>query len=611
MVTVKFPLYLTEENEMNITNDIKYIGVNDHKIDLFEGQYIVPNGMAYNSYAIIDEKIAIMDTVDVNFTHEWMDNVQNTIGSRKPDYLIVQHMEPDHSANILNFIKVYPDTTVVASEKAFRMMKNFFGNEFENNRMVIKEGDILSLGKHNLLFVAAPMVHWPEVMATYDMTDKVLFSADGFGKFGALDVEEDWTCEARRYYIGIVGKYGVQVQNLLKKVTGLDIRVICPLHGPVLKENLGYYINLYNTWSSYQPEEEGIMIAYTSVYGNTKKAVMQLAEKLRSYGCPKVVVNDLARCDMAEAVEDAFRYSKLVLATTTYNAEIFPFMREFINHLTERGYKNRTVGFIENGSWAPLAAKVMKGMLEKSKNLIFADTTVSILSALNNDNITQIDSLAQELCKDYLAQRDTTADKNDLTALFNIGYGLYVVTSNDGKKDNGLIVNTVTQVTNTPNRIAVTINKENYSHHIIKQTGKMNINCLTVDAPFSVFEKFGFVSGRNVDKFADSELLRSDNGLVFLPRYINSFMSLKVEQYVDLDTHGMFICSVTEARVLSDRETMTYSYYHANVKPKPQTEGKKGYVCKICGYIYEGDTLPEDFICPLCKHPASDFEAIK
>ena len=596
---------------MNITNDIKYLGVNDHKIDLFEGQYIVPNGMAYNSYAIIDEKIAIMDTVDVNFTHEWMDNVQNTIGSRKPDYLIVQHMEPDHSANILNFIKVYPDTTVVASEKAFRMMKNFFGNEFENNRMVIKEGDILSLGKHNLLFVAAPMVHWPEVMATYDMTDKVLFSADGFGKFGALDVEEDWTCEARRYYIGIVGKYGVQVQNLLKKVTGLDIRVICPLHGPVLKENLGYYINLYNTWSSYQPEEEGIMIAYTSVYGNTKKAVMQLAEKLRSYGCPKVVVNDLARCDMAEAVEDAFRYSKLVLATTTYNAEIFPFMREFINHLTERGYKNRTVGFIENGSWAPLAAKVMKGMLEKSKNLIFADTTVSILSALNNDNIAQIDSLAQELCKDYLAQRDTTADKNNLTALFNIGYGLYVVTSNDGKKDNGLIVNTVTQVTNTPNRIAVTINKENYSHHIIKQTGKMNINCLTIDAPFSVFEKFGFVSGRNVDKFADSELLRSDNGLVFLPRYINSFMSLKVEQYVDLDTHGMFICSVTEARVLSDRETMTYSYYHANVKPKPQTEGKKGYVCKICGYIYEGDTLPEDFICPLCKHPASDFEPIK
>ncbi len=596
---------------MFITNDIRYIGVNDHKIDLFEGQYIVPNGMAYNSYAIIDEKIAIMDTVDANFTHEWMDNIQNTLGSRKPDYLIIQHMEPDHSANIVNFTKAYPDTKIVASAKAFQMMKNFFGISFEENGLVIKEGDMLSLGTHNLLFVGAPMVHWPEVIVTYDMTDKVLFSADGFGKFGALDVEEDWACEARRYYFGIVGKYGVQVQNLLKKAGGLDIRTICPLHGPVLKENLGYYLGLYNTWSSYQPEEEGIVIAYTSVYGNTKKAVMLLADKLRSYGCPKVVVNDLARCDMAEAVEDAFRYSKLVLATTTYNAEIFPFMREFINHLTERGYKNRTVGFIENGSWSPLAAKVMKGMLEKSKNLIYTDTTVSILSALNEESTAQVESLAQELCKDYLAQGDKTADKNDLTALFKIGYGLYVVTSNDGKKDNGLIVNTVTQVTNTPNRIAVTINKENYSHHIIKQTGKMNINCLTIDAPFSVFEKFGFVSGRNVDKFADYEPLRSDNGLIFLPRYINSFMSLKVEQYVDLDTHGMFICSVTEARVLSDRETMTYSYYHANVKPKPQTDGKKGFVCKICGYVHEGDTLPEDFICPLCKHGAADFEPIK
>ena len=596
---------------MFITNDIRYIGVNDHKIDLFEGQYIVPNGMAYNSYAIIDEKIAIMDTVDANFTHEWMDNIQNTLGSRKPDYLIIQHMEPDHSANIVNFTKAYPDTKIVASAKAFHMMKNFFGTDYEKNGLVIKEGDMLSLGTHNLLFVGAPMVHWPEVIVTYDMTDKVLFSADGFGKFGALDVEEDWACEARRYYFGIVGKYGVQVQNLLKKAGGLNINAICPLHGPVLKENLGYYLDLYNTWSSYQPEEEGIVIAYTSVYGNTKKAVMLLADKLRSYGCPKVVVNDLARCDMAEAVEDAFRYSKLVLATTTYNAEIFPFMREFINHLTERGYKNRTVGFMENGSWSPLAAKVMRGMLENSKNIIYTDTTVRILSALNEESTAQVESLAQELCKDYLAQGDKTADKNDLTALFKIGYGLYVVTSNDGKKDNGLIVNTVTQVTNTPNRIAVTINKENYSHHIIKQTGKMNINCLTVDAPFSVFEKFGFVSGRNVDKFVDYDSLRSDNGLIFLPRYINSFMSLKVEQYVDLDTHGMFICSVTEARVLSDRETMTYSYYHANVKPKPQTDGKKGFVCKICGYIHEGDTLPEDFICPLCKHGASDFEPIK
>jgi len=455
------------------------------------------------------------------------------------------------------------------------------------------------------------MVHWPEVIVTYDSYDKVLFSADGFGKFGALDVEEDWACEARRYYIGIVGKYGPQVQALLKKAAGLDIQIICPLHGPILTENLGYYINLYDIWSSYRVESEGIVIAYTSVYGNTKAAVELLAEKLKEKGCPKVVVNDLARCDMAEAVEDAFRYGKLVLATTTYNADIFPFMKEFIHHLTERNFQGRTIGLIENGSWAPMAAKIMKNMLAGSKNLHFTDTTVKILSALNDDSRAQIEAMANELCRDYLAQQDETANKNDMTALFDIGYGLYVVTSNDGKKDNGLIVNTVTQVTNTPNRVAVTINKENYSHHVIKQTGKMNVNCLTTDAPFSVFEAFGFRSGRTVDKFANCEPLRSDNGLVFLPRYINSFMSLKVEQYIDFDTHGMFICSITEARVISDAETMSYTYYLNNVKPKPQTEGKKGYVCKICGWVYEGDNLPDDIVCPLCKHGAADFEPIE
>jgi len=596
---------------MTITNDIKYIGVNDHQVDLFEGQYVVPNGMAYNSYVIMDEKIAIMDTVDARFTHQWLDNVEGALGGRKPDYLIIQHMEPDHSANINNFIKTYPDVKIVATAKAFNMMKQFFGTDYADNRIVVKEGDTLSLGRHTLTFVTAPMVHWPEVMVTYDSLDKVLFSADGFGKFGALDVEEDWACEARRYYIGIVGKYGAQVQQLLKKAAGLDIEIICPLHGPVLTENLGYYINLYDIWSSYHVETEGIVIAYTSVYGNTKKAVEILAEKLRSKGCPKVVVNDLARCDMAEAIEDAFRYGKLVLATTTYNAGVFPFMHEFLTGLTERNFQNRTVGIIENGSWSPLAAKVMKGMLEQSKNITFTDTTVSIYSALNEESTQQLEDMANELCKDYMAQQDETANKNDLKALFNIGYGLYVVTSNDGKKDNGLIVNTITQVTDAPNRVAVTINKENYSHHVIKQTGKMNVNCLSVKAPFSVFENFGFQSGRTADKFADWDVLRSDNGLVFLPRYINSFMSLKVEQYVDLDTHGMFICSVTEARVIADDETMTYAYYHKNVKPKPQTEGKKGYVCTICGYIYEGEPLPEDFICPLCKHGAQDFEPIR
>ena len=595
---------------MTITSDIKYIGVNDHKVDLFEGQYIVPNGMAYNSYAIIDEKIAIMDTVDKNFTHQWLDNTQNTLGNRKPDYLVVQHMEPDHSANIANFLKVYPEAVVVSSAKAFTMMKNFFGEDYADRRIVVGEGDTLSLGKHTLTFVTAPMVHWPEVIVTYDSYDKVLFSADGFGKFGALDIEEDWACEARRYYIGIVGKYGAQVQALLKKAAALDIAIICPLHGPVLTENLGYYLNLYDIWSSYGVESEGIVIAYTSIYGNTKTAVDLLAQKLQDKGCPKVVVHDLARCDMAEAVGDAFRYGKLVLATTTYNADVFPFMKEFIHHLTERNFQNRTIGLIENGSWAPLAAKVMHKMLEGSKNLTFTDTTVKILSALNEDSKKQLDEMANELCKDYLAQQDATANKNDLTALFNIGYGLYVVTSNDGQKDNGLIVNTVTQVTNTPNRIAVTINKQNYSYHVIKQTGVMNVNCLDVSAPFSVFQNFGFQSGRTADKFADIDEFRSDNGLRFLPRYINSFMSLKVENYIDLDTHGMFICSVTEARVISDKETMTYTYYQNNVKPKPETAGKKGFVCKVCGWVYEGETLPDDIVCPLCKHGAADFEPI-
>ena len=383
---------------MEITKDIRYVGVNDHDVDLFEGQYVVPNGMAYNSYVILDEKIAVMDTVDARFGQEWLDQIGALLGDRHPDYLIVQHMEPDHSANIANFMELYQDTTVVSSAKAFAMMKQFFGTDYADRQVVIKEGDTLCLGKHTLAFVAAPMVHWPEVMVTYDTCDKVLFSADGFGKFGALDVDEDWAYEARRYYIGIVGKFGVQVQNLLKKAATLDIQIICPLHGPVLTENLGYYLNLYNTWSSYQPEEDGVVIAYTSVYGHTKEAVDLLADKLRAKGCPNVILHDLARADMAKAVEDAFRYSKLILATITYNAGIFPFMRDFIEHLTDRNYQNRTVAFMENGSWAPTAAKGMKALLENSKKLTFAENTVHILSALSEDSRGQIEALADELC---------------------------------------------------------------------------------------------------------------------------------------------------------------------------------------------------------------------
>lgn len=595
---------------MKISDSIIYAGVNDHSVDLFEGQYRVPAGMSYNSYVILDKKVAVMDTVDAHFTHEWLDNIQKILGAKKPDYLVVQHMEPDHSANIMNFKKVYPDAVVVSSQKAFSMMKHFFGTEFEDNRIVVHEGSELSLGEHTLHFVAAPMVHWPEVIMTYESTDKVLFSADGFGKFGALDVEQPWLDEARRYYIGIVGKYGAQVQAVLKKAATLDIKTICPLHGPVLSDNLGYYLDAYNTWSSYGVESDGIAVFYTSVYGHTKKAVDLLVDKLNANGCPKTEVFDLARCDMSEATAAAFRYGKTILATTTYNADVFPFMKEFINHLTERNFCNRTVGFIENGSWAPQATSVMHAMLSQCKGLTFAVHNVRIISALDADSSAAVEQLAQEMCREYIVKQASATNKNDMNSLFNIGYGLYVITTNDGSKDNGLIVNTVSQVTNTPNRLAVTINKQNYSYHVIKQTGKMNVNCLSVEAPFKVFETFGFQSGRNVDKFAGINVKRSDNGLVYLDKYINSFISLKVDSYVDLDTHGMFICSITEARVLSDKETMTYTYYQKNVKPKPATTVKKGFVCKICGYIYEGDALPDDFICPLCKHGASDFEPI-
>ena len=382
-----------------ITNDIKYVGVNDRDIDLFEGQYIVPNGMAYNSYVIEDEKIAVVDSVDARFADEWLGNIKNLLGDRAPDYLIVQHMEPDHSANVNTFAKEYPNATIVATDKAFAMMNKFFGTDYSDRRIVVKEGDTLSLGKHNLTFCTAPMVHWPEVMMTYDSTDKVLFSADAFGKFGALDADEDWACEARRYYFGIVGKYGVQVQAVLKKLSGITVDIICPLHGPVLSDNLPYYLDLYNTWSSYGVESDGVVICYTSVYGNTKKAVELLRTELESAGCAKVAVNDLARCDMAEAVEDAFRYGKVVLATTTYNADIFPFMREFLHELTERGYKNRLVGIIENGSWAPTAAKVIKKHFENSKDITFTDTTVTINSAVNENTVAQIKALAEEICK--------------------------------------------------------------------------------------------------------------------------------------------------------------------------------------------------------------------
>ncbi len=595
---------------MQISKDILYVGVNDHKTDLFEGQYPVKNGMAYNSYLIDDEKIAVMDSVDARFFQVWLKNLKEVLRGRSPDYLVIQHMEPDHSGSIVSFLTAFPKAVVVSTVKAFKMMEQFFGTDFQDRRLIVKEGDKLPLGRHTLSFVGAPMVHWPEVVVTFDETDGVLFSADAFGKFGANDVEEEWSEEARRYYFGIVGKYGAQVQALLKKTAELKITTICPLHGPVLTEHLEYYLNLYNLWSSYVAESDGIFIAYTSVYGHTEAAVEILKEQLLKKGCPRVVALDLARCDISEAVENAFRFEKIVLATTTYNSEIFPPMRNFLQHLIERNFQSRTVAFIENGSWAPMATKVMKSMLENCKNLTFSEHNVRILSALSVESSAEIEALSDEFCANYLA-RSENAEKNDPSALFKIGYGLYVVTCRDGEKDNGLIVNSVTQLTNTPNRIGVAINKGNLSHDIIKKTGILNVNCLSVEAPFRVFEHFGFQSGRDVDKIKDLEQkLRSENGLIFLSRYINAFMSLKVERYIDFETHGMFVCTVEESRVISQADTMSYSYYQENVKPKPETGGKKGYVCKVCGYVYEGESLPEDFVCPLCKHGAADFEKL-
>ncbi len=591
---------------MYISEKIKYVGVNDHETDLFEGQYVVPNGISYNSYVLLDDKVAVLDTVDARFYHEWLDNVNNAVNGREVDYLVVHHMEPDHSANIKNFLNVYKNAKVVSSQKAFIMMGQYFGEDFSDRRIVVKEGDTLSLGEKSLTFVEAPMVHWPEVIVSYEKTEKILFSADGFGKFGALDVDEDWTCEARRYYIGIVGKYGAQVQSLLKKASNLEIEKICPLHGPMLTENLGYYLNLYDIWSSYSPEEDGVLIAYTSVYGNTKKAVYILKDLLEKKGCPKVSVVDLAREDMAEAVEDAFRYSKLVLATTTYNADIFPFMRHFINHLTERNYQNRTVAFIENGSWAPIATKVMKGMFEKSKNLTFAENGVTIKSSVNSDSLLQIEKLANELCVGF----DEKINKDE-NAFFKVGYGLYVITSKDGDKDNGFIGNSVCQLTSSPAKFAVTINKSNYSHYLIKKTGLLNLNCLSINADFEIIKNFGFASGLECDKFKNYAFTRSKNGLAVLKDNINSFISLRVEEYSDLGTHGLFICTAEESKILSDEETMTYSYYQNNVKISANPKGiKKAYSCRYCGYLYEGENLPIDFTCPICKHPSSDFEEI-
>ena len=596
---------------MYITNDIKYVGVNDHNIDLFEGQYKVPNGMAYNSYVIMDEKVAIMDTVDVNFGTEWLINIEKVLNGRQPDYLIVQHMEPDHSANIANFMDVYKDAKIVSSQKAFGMMKKFFGTNFANRQLVIENGSTLRLGAHTLAFVEAPMVHWPEVVVTYDILDKVLFSADGVGKFGANDVKEEWADEARRYYIGIVGMYGNYVQDLLKVAGSLDIQVICPLHGPVLRENLGYYLALYDKWSSYTPEEEGIVVAYTSVYGHTREAALALAQKLRDKKAPKVVVYDLARDDMSAAVSDAFRYSKLVLATTTYNGSMYPFMHDYIHRLVEHKYQKRTVALIENGSWAPQAYKLMKQMLSECENISFTENNVHIHSALDEKNYEELEMVSYELCKEYLDAANSKDGAGKTDPLYTSGYGIYAVTARDGEKDAGCTCNSV--MYNEDGLMEVTINKISYTHDVILATRKLNLGRLTVNAPYDLLKTFGQKTGRKVDKFAQWPVKRADNGIVYLGSYLNALVMLEVTATEDLGSYTRFICKVVDSCTISMDETLTYPYYQEHIKPAP-AEGEAGkpagYVCEICGYIYEDDELPPGFTCPICKAPASKFKPL-
>ncbi len=595
---------------MYITEDIKYVGVNDHNIDLFEGQYKVPNGMAYNSYVIIDEKIAIMDTVDINFGSEWLIKIEKTLNGRQPDYLIIQHMEPDHSANIANFMEIYKDAQIVSSEKAFGIMKKFFGTNFSNRQVVIKNGSTLRLGAHTLAFVEAPMVHWPEVVVTYDILDKVLFSADGVGKFGANDVEEEWADEARRYYIGIVGMYGNYVQDLLKVAGTLDIQVICPLHGPVLRENLGYYLNLYDKWSSYTPEEDGIVVAYTSVYGHTKEAALALAEKLRAKKAPKVVVYDLARDDMSAAVSDAFRYSKLVLATTTYNGSMYPFMHDYIHRLVEHKFQKRTVALIENGSWAPQAGKLMKQMLSQCENITFTDNNVTIHSALDEKNYEELELVSYELCKEYLDTQSAASPVSKADPLYTDGYGFYCITARDGEKDAGCICNSVNH--SGHDCMEVTINKASYTHDVILATRKLNLGRLSIEAPYDLFKAFG-KSGRKTDKFAQWSVRRAENGIAYLDTYLNALILLEVTATEDLGAYTKFICKVVDSCTVSSAQTMSYCYYQENVKPAPaEGEGDKpsGFVCEICGYIYEDEELPPGFTCPICKAPASKFKPL-
>ncbi len=615
-----------------VTDDLFWVGSNDRRLAMFEGVYSVPGGVSYNSYLLMDEKTVLFDTVDKAVKGIFFENIAEVLGGRKLDYLVVHHMEPDHSEAIQELVMRYPEIQIICNQKIASMIKQYFDFDIDSRAILMKEGDSFSTGKHNLVFVMAPMVHWPEVMVSYDTTDKILFSADGFGTFGALNgalfadevnFERDYLDEARRYYTNIVGKYGDQVQTLLKKASTLEIEMICPLHGFVWRKNISDFIGKYMHWSSYAPEEYGVMIAYASVYGHTENTAEILACKLRERGI-KTVMFDVSVTPASDIIAAAFKWSHLVFASTTYNAGIFVNMEALIYDLVAHNIQNRTIALIENGSWAPTSGRLMRAEFEKCKNMTILDNTVKVLSSLKREQLAELDALADTLAESIpgMAKTQTaSAEKKeaiqekaeiDPTAMFKLSYGLFVLSARDGDKDNGCITNTVMQVTDVKKRIAIAVNKANYTHDMIMKTGEFNVSVLTTEAPFKLFKQFGFQSGRDVDKFADSGVqARTANGISYVPEYSNAVISGKVVETHEYDTHTLFVAEVTEAAVLSNVPSVTYQYYFDHIKPQPQpTTEKSGYVCKICGYIYEGEELPADFICPLCKHGAEDFEKL-
>ena len=607
-----------------MTEDLYWVGGNDRRLALFENVYPIPRGVSYNAYVVLDEKTVLLDTVDHSVSPIFFENLAHVLNGRKLDYLIVNHMEPDHAATIEAVVLRYPEVTLVCNKKTAQMMKNFFSFDVDSRVHLVAEMDTLCTGKHTFAFVMAPMVHWPEVMVTYDATTKTLFAADAFGTFGALggnlyadevNFQTEWLDDARRYYTNIVGKYGTQVQALLKKAATIEIETICPLHGPVWRKDIGWFIDKYVHWATYTPEEDAVVIAYASVYGNTETAANILAGKLADLGVRNVKVYDVSATHASEIVSECFRASHLVFLSTTYNAGMFVNMENLVHDIVNHNLQNRTIALVENGSWAPTAGGLMRAEFSKLKNCTILDETVTIKSSLKEAQLESMDALAEAIV-DSMPKHEApvhTADAPvEQNAMFSLSYGLFVLTARDGAKDNGCIINTVTQLTDTPKRISIAVNKANYTHDMIKKTGVFNVSVLSNDAPFAMFQHYGFQSGRDVDKFAGVQgMARATNGVYYLPYCTNAFISARVTQTIEFETHTLFIADVTEARQLSDVPSMTYAYYFANVKPKPsKLKEQHGWVCKICGYVYEGEELPADFICPLCKHGAEDFEKV-